>query len=339
VKDQYFGDINDYRKFGLLRYLAESDVQLVVSWMLTPDDDGPDGSLTSYLSQPDSWIQFDPDLYHILRQSVIDQGERSIVVASRILSTRTRFVKNSLDSTPGSRAAWLASTLRESGPGKLVFLDPDNGLEVRSVTKGSKNGRKYLYWDEVDDLWSSGSSLLIYQHFPRVRRPPFIQALQEKLLEHCTGSRVTPIETSNVVFLLVSQKDRREDLLRQTRRACQQWRGELSVPDRSAFADPLAERRRTRDEFITSSRSGNELTVSVRQIEWDGPHDPRSSFHIERLPSSARDEVIEACIERVLSDRRFFGICEECGEMNPRGWMMDADLCQSCAVDNHGVVF
>ena len=33
MKDQYFGDINDYRKYGLLRPIIASS-----GWMLTPDD-------------------------------------------------------------------------------------------------------------------------------------------------------------------------------------------------------------------------------------------------------------------------------------------------------------
>ena len=36
MKDQYFGDINDYRKYGLLRVItASSGLQLLVAWMLS----------------------------------------------------------------------------------------------------------------------------------------------------------------------------------------------------------------------------------------------------------------------------------------------------------------
>jgi hypothetical protein len=39
MKNQYFGDINDYRKYGLLRMLhSTGDGRLLVAWMLTPDD-------------------------------------------------------------------------------------------------------------------------------------------------------------------------------------------------------------------------------------------------------------------------------------------------------------
>ena len=39
MKNQYFGDVNDYRKYGLLRALqGEGSLSTLVAWMLTPDD-------------------------------------------------------------------------------------------------------------------------------------------------------------------------------------------------------------------------------------------------------------------------------------------------------------
>ena len=36
VKDQYFGDVNNYRKYGLLRALGHAGLKTLVVWMLTP---------------------------------------------------------------------------------------------------------------------------------------------------------------------------------------------------------------------------------------------------------------------------------------------------------------
>jgi hypothetical protein len=50
LKNQYFGDINDYRKYGLLRILqSKGNSRLLVAWMLTPDDGSPQGGFRSYL--------------------------------------------------------------------------------------------------------------------------------------------------------------------------------------------------------------------------------------------------------------------------------------------------
>jgi len=61
MKNQYFGDINDYGKYGLLRILAGfGELKIAVCWMLTPDDGRRDGRLIQYLKQPEKWRKYDP---------------------------------------------------------------------------------------------------------------------------------------------------------------------------------------------------------------------------------------------------------------------------------------
>jgi hypothetical protein len=59
----------------------------------------------------------------------------------------------------------------------LVFFDPDNGMEVKSVSRGLRNSCKYLFWDEVCKTFATGSSVLIYQHFPREKRDAYIHCM------------------------------------------------------------------------------------------------------------------------------------------------------------------
>ena len=66
MKNQYFGDVNDYRKYGLLRLLGRAGkVKIGVCWMLTrtttnPMDKRPGISMTtgdkSEISTPNSTI-------------------------------------------------------------------------------------------------------------------------------------------------------------------------------------------------------------------------------------------------------------------------------------------
>ena len=52
LKDQYVGDINDYRKYALLRALsADGANRLGVCWMLTESDGGNHGSWLGYMEQ------------------------------------------------------------------------------------------------------------------------------------------------------------------------------------------------------------------------------------------------------------------------------------------------
>jgi hypothetical protein len=67
MKHQYFGDVNDYPKYGLLRGLAGTgDLKIGVCWMMTADNRTKDGRKTGYLSKPDLWRRHDPELFDFL---------------------------------------------------------------------------------------------------------------------------------------------------------------------------------------------------------------------------------------------------------------------------------
>lgn len=70
MKVQYFGDVNDYRKFALLRLLArEGRFKIGVVWMLTPGDDRAYGNNRAYAEQPDKWRSFDLELFDALKKT------------------------------------------------------------------------------------------------------------------------------------------------------------------------------------------------------------------------------------------------------------------------------
>lgn len=69
MKIQYLGDVNDYRKFALLRALEkEGRFKIGVNWMLTADDDSVDGGNRGYLNDPETWRRFDPELFSLLSE-------------------------------------------------------------------------------------------------------------------------------------------------------------------------------------------------------------------------------------------------------------------------------
>ena len=39
MKNQYVGDIGDYGKYGLLRFLASNGIKIGVNWFLTENDE------------------------------------------------------------------------------------------------------------------------------------------------------------------------------------------------------------------------------------------------------------------------------------------------------------
>ena len=207
MKNQYFGDINDYRKYGLLRaIIAATDLRPLVAWMLTPDDGGRDGNLTAYLEAPNRWESHDQTLFRELKRLISSDQERNVALleATRLLERSAYFSAVVPDDKDG-RKGWFSRLQQCAESHDFVFLDPDNGLEVKSRPRRRRNSSKYLHWEEVDALWSSGKSLLIYQHFIREKRQAFIQRLLARLQENVPKGLVEAFSTPRVVFLMALQ--------------------------------------------------------------------------------------------------------------------------------------
>ena len=66
---------------------------------------------------------------------------------------------------PGRRA-WLCGALNFTSGCDLVFVDPDNGFEVK-VGPYQKRGPKYVFFDELLPYLERNQSLVIYHHIGR----------------------------------------------------------------------------------------------------------------------------------------------------------------------------
>lgn len=209
MKNQYFGNINDYIKYGLLRSISEvADLRTLVAWMLTPDDGSTDGKFTKYLSEPELWSKYDISLYSTLRHILNTYADRNVVhLEETNLLERTEYFSKVVPDTASERDTWFIELLQKSEGSDFVFLDPDNGLEIKSKPYGRKNSAKFLFWREVEALWKTGKSLLIYQHFIRESRVQFIQRMLTSLNELTEGSYVEAFSTPHVAFLMALQPE------------------------------------------------------------------------------------------------------------------------------------
>ena len=212
MKDQYFGDINDYRKYGLLRtIIGVTGLSPLIAWMLTPDDLSTDGQFISYLEDPGKWSRHDPVLFQKLK-ALLSSGEKRRVslIENTDLLRKTRYFSSLVPETASGRGKWFTQLVQRGQECDFVFLDPDNGMEIKSRAYGRKGSSKYLYWHEVEAIWKSGKSMLIYQHFIREKRPVFVQRMLENLREVTPGSFIEAFSTPNVVFLMALQPLHRE---------------------------------------------------------------------------------------------------------------------------------
>jgi hypothetical protein len=212
MKNKYFGDINDYRKYGLLRLLTgKGRLKTAVCWMLTPDDGQSDGKFTTYLHNPIIWGQYDSELYDQLREILVVNQVRDVRAAENawILPSALFYAKLVPDDAHG-RTEYFRSFMQKVQDCDLIFFDPDNGIEVKSKPYGRKGSSKYLYWREIIESFSDNHSLLIYQHFPRVERDRFIRKIARQLATKTGARQIYSFKTSYVVFLLACRERHRK---------------------------------------------------------------------------------------------------------------------------------
>jgi len=176
MKNQYFGDINDYKKYSLLRLLTGNGrIKTVVCWVLTEDDSRNDGGRIRYLEQPETWQKYDPIVFRHLKKSVLDNGIRDVnIIEQANVLKNCRFYSEIIQDDMFQRDQYFSRFFKFAEGADLIFFDPDNGLEVKSVPRGKKKSSKYIYWSEVKASYKSGQSIMLYQHFPRKPRDSFV---------------------------------------------------------------------------------------------------------------------------------------------------------------------
>src|SRR5262245_48777377 len=130
VKHQYFGDENDFLKYGILRGLVQNDVRLLVAWMLTHDDGRTDGKFIDYLHHPKRWRHHDPDLFDFLKQ-VSDTGAvRSTRPMESWSGLGGTYLTSIVPDDRRGRSEWTEYLVRNLDGHQLAFFDPDNGIEI-----------------------------------------------------------------------------------------------------------------------------------------------------------------------------------------------------------------
>ena len=212
MQDRYAGDIGDFGKYGLLRWLCGvtsggNPLTLGVNWYLFDGVDSAknDGAKTAYLRGETRdhrlLLECDPDLARLMCRIV--ETERSIASIERsgALPDETRYFNTGLnfDDLPPHhfrqrverREQWNQQALQQLAGQGIIFLDPDNGLEVKTHTRTSRFGPKYVFCDELIPYWEREQSLIIYQHFDRDKNRIQNKSAQ---LRQALGSDGPPVE-------------------------------------------------------------------------------------------------------------------------------------------------
>jgi len=206
VKHQYVGDINDYRKYALLRALAAGGANRIgVCWMLTPDDGGTDGGKLAYLSQPERFRNFDPKLFDILSHAASEPDRRRLQTIEDSGAVPSAIYHNGmLPQAVDKRAAYMSVCRTKFADVDMVFFDPDNGIDPPSAKKSLKTALKYVFLDEIASCYGDGKSVLVYQHFPMMKpKQQFVADTLARLRKTIPDAAIFTFTTSFVVFFLL----------------------------------------------------------------------------------------------------------------------------------------
>jgi len=231
MKNQFFGDIRDYRKYGLLRILTRGKkASAAVCWMLTPNVCGAGGNHTKYLSRPKKWRRFDPDLFDALYKAVIVDGERDVVRAetTNILDPKIfSFYKKLLTDDLNERREYFQRFASFAKGRDFVFFDPDNGLEVKGPPLGKRNSSKFLYFEELSKTFSMGHSVLVFQFFTRKKAEDVIAERTSQIFSCLDVNEIASFKTPAVIYFLIPQPSHVAEMKERGEQVRQAWPGEI----------------------------------------------------------------------------------------------------------------
>ena len=252
MKNQYFGDLADYRKYGLLRALAGAGLSVGVCWMLTPDDGGAHGRRAGYLRRPE-WARCDPPLFDFLRARRA-RGRLRVSEAENESGAGGNFAGFGFFSRPfcgGRRREYFASARERLRGRDVVFLDPDKGLRPR---RGCSDA--HLDWADAEEVFAAGHSLAVTQ-FPRWAAPEGnLEAMEEKRAElsRRLGAEARVAHFCDhpwLFFLLAAQPGHAAALGRASDRLRRDWR----EPRSRAKVYAPDDMRETRREILAARRA------------------------------------------------------------------------------------
>ncbi len=214
MKNQYFGDVNDYFKYDLCIYLAENLPKVerfTFIPMLTAHDSSSDGGKVEYPLGVGR-----ESLYRYL-QECIEKGERKVSLLGEYFEEQKENLSfdyhpysDSLDNEfkHATREEYFSGIPDKDLKSAVIMVDPDNGLEVK--TSAPRNFHKFIKYSEAGDLFrrmNSNSVLVIYQHFPRINHEQYLKDLHAEIQGELDCPVPVTVFSSNIALVMLAKNE------------------------------------------------------------------------------------------------------------------------------------
>ena len=221
MKNQYLGDIGDFGKYGLLRFLSSKGLVIGVNWYLTPNDGGSAGRYINYLTKDEN-RKYDEELFDLL-QTIVRNPKKNVGMAevSKMIPNAILFDRllapgsvRKIEDRRKLRQEWHASALNNLKDAALIFADPDNGLSEKSA--GSVISSKYAFPVELADYYRRGQDVFYYCHKGRRTMAAWNSARMEmkKQVSDCSIFTLTFHRGTQRSYIFVTHPERRDSYAR-----------------------------------------------------------------------------------------------------------------------------
>lgn len=167
MQTRYLGDSHDFIKFALLRHVhSQCRLRLGVNWYLTRPEEvdrkgSSDGEMRHHLTHP-AWAGWDAELLDAVRHFEVPEHRKlAALEASGILPPDTLFFDEPV--AQRDRESWHARATEALADADLVFLDPDNGMEVKPRSMTGRRKAKYAYYVEMCSYYEQKQAVIAIQ--------------------------------------------------------------------------------------------------------------------------------------------------------------------------------
>lgn len=218
MQERYLGDVHDFIKYAFIRHLSRTtNFRLGLNWYLTDphEVDGVinnDGAKRFHLNRPD-WAEWDRDLIARLHPFAVPETRSlSRFYRAGILPSATIYADDHVGIR--DRATWHQKALNQLADADHVFLDPDNGLEVKSAT--GRRCAKYARYAEIHDYLDRGQAVTCIQ-FAR-QCDPHVRAreVRNRLLQGYDDLTPLPVlrcrVAPNILLVSIAPSDKSDEL-------------------------------------------------------------------------------------------------------------------------------
>lgn len=200
MQERYLGDSHDFLKYALLRHLHDAlGSRLGVNWYLTrPEEvDRPgnnDGEKRHHL-KGGVWQEADPELFTLIHGFEEPAARRLSNIADwELLPKGTVYFDEQVAAT--GRKQWHQRGVAGLADADLVFLDPDNGFEVKSMS--SRTQPKYALYSEVAAYLGAGQAVIAIQFARQCDPVQRARDVRDNLIALYGGAAAYPVVRGRV---------------------------------------------------------------------------------------------------------------------------------------------